>query len=113
MISVSFDQQEGFLIANVEISQVINPCDLDRIHYGQGWKVNSQFPRFDQGVVINGKIPPWLVAHLTHQFHPYQWVGIYDPRFAGAVVVTRHVEGAPNIGDVWYCGPDMSQPSEL
>ena len=41
------------------------------------------------GVVISGRAPIWLYAHLVHELHPTAWVATYDPRL-GAVVVVTH-----------------------
>lgn len=45
---------------------------------------------FSQGVVVEGKGPIWLHAHLVHECHAAAWVGCYDPRHKGAVVVETH-----------------------
>lgn len=36
------------------------------------------------GVVINGRAPIWLYAHLVHELHPTAWVACYDPRLGEA-----------------------------
>lgn len=41
------------------------------------------------GIIISGRAPIWLYAHLVHELHPTAWVACYDPRL-GAVVVTTH-----------------------
>ena len=43
-----------------------------------------------KGVVIEGKSPIWLYCYLTHACHATPWVGCYDPRLGGAVVVESH-----------------------
>lgn len=58
------------------------------------------------GLVISGRGPVWLYAYLVHWAHPFAWVATHDPRLGGAVVVSRHVTGAPNIGDVIPIEPD-------
>jgi CRISPR-associated protein Csx3 len=52
-----------------------------------------------RGVVISGKAPIWVYAHLTHQCHIAAWVATYDPRLGG-VVVQAHSPGAPAVGSV-------------
>ncbi len=42
------------------------------------------------GVVLSGRAPIWLYAHLVHELHPTPWIGCYDPRLMGAVVVATH-----------------------
>lgn len=55
---------------------------------------------FGTAIVISGRGPTWLVSFLAHHYHPTTWLGIYDPRLQGAVVVTRHSPSAPAIGEV-------------
>jgi CRISPR-associated protein Csx3 len=43
-----------------------------------------------QGVVIEGKGPIWLYGFLVHECHATAWVGCFDPRLEGAVVVESH-----------------------
>lgn len=52
-----------------------------------------------QGVVIEGKGPIWLYCYLTHECHATAWVGCYDPRYKGAVVVASHRKGVA-VGEV-------------
>ncbi|GMV89376.1 MAG: hypothetical protein AMXMBFR81_23070 [Chthonomonas sp.] len=51
------------------------------------------------GVVLSGRIPLWGAAMLCHHFHPTCWVGTYDPRLGGAVVVQSHTPGV-RVGQV-------------
>ena len=53
-----------------------------------------------KGVVLSGRGPVWLYAALAHNYHATAWVGTFEPRLAGAVVVERHVETAPAVGAV-------------
>jgi CRISPR-associated protein Csx3 len=55
------------------------------------------------GVIISGRGPIWLYAYLTHLAHSFAWLGIYEPRHQGAVVVERHVDAAPAIGEIVPC----------
>lgn len=59
--------------------------------------------REDRGLILSGRGPIWLYAHLTHLAHIFAWVGIYDPRHKGAVVVEKHVEAAPSVGEILRC----------
>lgn len=43
-----------------------------------------------QGVVLEGKAPIWLYAYLVHECHATAWVGCFDPRQQGAIVVETH-----------------------
>jgi CRISPR-associated protein, Csx3 family len=45
---------------------------------------------FSQGIVIEGRGAIWLYGYLVHECHPAAWVGCYDPRLDGAVVVATH-----------------------
>lgn len=42
-----------------------------------------------KGVIFNGKMPMWLAACLTHEFHAVSWLAMNDPRL-GAVVIASH-----------------------
>lgn len=55
---------------------------------------------YRQGLIFSGRGPVWLYAYLTHLAHPFAWVAIHDPRLGGAVVVQRHVPGAPPLGAI-------------
>lgn len=56
-----------------------------------------------RGLILSGKGPVWLYAHLTHLGHAFAWLAVYDPRVGGAVVVSRHRPDAPQVGDVVAC----------
>lgn len=43
-----------------------------------------------KGVILEGKGPIWLYAFLTHECHATAWLGCYDPRLGGGVVVETH-----------------------
>lgn len=62
---------------------IIEPEDL------KGLKLPSGID-FSQGIVIEGKGPIWLYAYLVHECHAAAWVGCYDPRHKGAIVVETH-----------------------
>lgn len=52
-----------------------------------------------QGVVVEGKGPIWLYGYLVHECHATAWVGCFDPRLGGAVVVESHTKGV-SVGEV-------------
>ena len=54
---------------------------------------------YKKGVIISGKGPVWLYAHLVHLLHISAWVAVYDPRI-GAVVVQSHSKNTYSAGDV-------------
>ena len=64
------------------------------------------------GLMLSGKGPLWLYAHLAHLAHTFAWVAVYDPRLAGGVVVQRHVSHAPQLGEVvpFPVKPDPPSP---
>ncbi len=59
--------------------------------------------REDRGLIISGRGPVWLYAYLTHLAHAFAWLGIYEPRHQGAVVVERHTRVAPAVGEIVPC----------
>jgi len=52
-----------------------------------------------QGVVLEGRAPIWLYAYLVHECHATAWVGCFDPRCQGAIVVEAHTRQA-RVGSV-------------
>lgn len=52
------------------------------------------------GLVISGKGPVWLYAHLVHLAHVFSWVALYDPRLSGGIVVMNHAVRGPVVGSV-------------
>ena len=67
-----------------------------------------------QGLIISGKGPVWLYAYLTHLAHPFAWVGIYEPRQQGAIVVERHTPASPSVGEVVPCQlPEASESAKI
>jgi CRISPR-associated protein Csx3 len=48
---------------------------------------------FDQGIVVSGRAPVWLLAAIAHEYHPAQWVATHDPRLGGGVIIMAHVQG--------------------
>jgi CRISPR-associated protein Csx3 len=50
----------------------------------------------DQGIVISGKLPNWLVVALTLTYRSQPWVAVYQPMLAGhAVVVASRTPSHP------------------
>lgn len=80
-------EQDGlsFQLLKIVLTQpdrLIEPDDLRHISLPEGIDTTH-------GVVISGRAPIWLYAHLVHELHPIAWVACYDPRL-GAVVVATH-----------------------
>ncbi|MGB7442189.1 MAG: CRISPR-associated ring nuclease Crn3/Csx3 [Coleofasciculaceae cyanobacterium] len=65
---------------------IIEPADLQGLELPAGIKPSL-------GVVIEGKAPIWLYGYLVHECHATAWVGCFDPRLEGAVVVEAHTKG--------------------
>lgn len=58
-------------------------------------------PEADQGVIISGRLPIWLVLALVRQLGAQQrWIAIYQPPLNGAVVVVSHSPMQHPVGTV-------------
>lgn len=71
---------------------IIEPKDLKSLKLPENLQSN-------QGVVIEGKSPIWVYGFLVHECHATAWVGCFDPRLEGAVVVESHTRGV-SVGSV-------------
>lgn len=82
MIHVTYSdcsEEYGILTIHVVGSGIFRPNDLKAIHLPAS--INTR-----KGIVISGRAPIWLYAHLTTLCSTCVWVATYDPRI-GAVVV--------------------------
>lgn len=61
---------------------------------------------WDGVVVLDGRLPVWAYAALTHALHPAQGVGTYEPRSASYIIVARHSEVVPEVGTLLPEGAD-------
>jgi len=52
----------------------------------------------DRGVVLDGKLPNWLVAALVRSYRAAAWVAIYQPQL-GDIVIGSHVPGV-QVGEI-------------
>ena len=85
----------GVTVVEFELDNgVISPEELAE-SVGQAPEVDAT-----KGVILSGRGPIWLAAALTHHYHATAWVGCFDPRLNGAVVVERHSATAPQVGEV-------------
>lgn len=73
----------------------------------------------ESGLLLGGRGPLWLYAHLVGQAigRGWPWVAIYDPRFGGGVIVARQpgARDAPRPGEIIRCSPvpdTEDQPDE-
>lgn len=71
---------------------IIEPSDLKTLKLPDSLEAT-------QGVILEGKAPIWLYSYLVHECHATAWVGCYDPRLGGAVVVESH-QKSMEVGDV-------------
>ena len=93
MISFATTPIDGATLLEFEIpGGVCEPSDLATLAppYVEG----------SLGIIISGRGPVWLFAALAHHYHVTAWVGTFDPRMDGAVVVSRHSPSAPALGAV-------------
>lgn len=90
----------GVSVVEFEIDGgVLSPADLG----GAVAQFSTLAVDWMGGVVFSGRGPVWLYATLCHAAHPAAWVGTYEPRSGGAVVVERHADNAPAIGAIVPC----------
>jgi len=83
---------EGFVLVEFELDPpVITPEELKAI--------TPPAVPVGKGVIISGRGPIWLYGAVIHRFHPASWVGVFDLRLGGGVVVESHVPDV-NVGDV-------------
>lgn len=71
---------------------IIEPDDLKGLKLPEGIQASL-------GIVLEGKAPIWLYGYLVHECHATAWVGCFDPRLEGAVVVETHTR-AVAVGSV-------------
>ena len=95
MITYKVEEKDGFSVLSFELADgVIDASQLEN--------AIRIAPNLDceRGVVLSGRGPVWLFAALAHEYHTTRWCGTFDPRVGGGVVVSRHHESAPQIGEV-------------
>jgi len=71
---------------------IIEPEDLKGLKLPEGIQPSL-------GVVLEGRGPIWLYGYLVHECHATAWVGCFDPRLEGAVVVEVHTRSV-SVGSV-------------
>lgn len=90
---------DGFTVVTIDLSQppINGSAATDDLS-----AYIASFPDvdFQGGVILSGRAPIWLMSALCHQCHPARWVGTFDPRLGGGVVISRHHKSAPAIGDI-------------
>ncbi len=95
-IAMYITPQETLTVLHMELTPaVIGPEEIAALQ-----PPAELLSRRTLGLVLSGRAPVWLFCALTEWAHPFAWLGAYDPRLGGAVVVARHVANAPAIGAV-------------
>jgi len=91
MVNFKTTERKKYTLVEFELNQLISPADLE----------NLQPPEVKgtKGVILSGKAPIWLYGMLIHHYHPTAFIGVYEPRIGGGVVVASH-NPAYKIGDV-------------
>lgn len=94
-VTFNVNEKDDLTVVEFELeSGVVAPEDLPAAVEAAP-EVNAE-----KGVVVSGRGPVWLYAALVHEYHPTRWVGTFDPRLGGGIVVERHHEDAPELGTV-------------
>ena len=97
-------ESEGFFRLRFELTDAIRPEDLDSIKdYLDNSETSLSAIQGNKGLVISGRGPIWLYAFLSHYYgHRVLWLGVFDPKQEGAVVVQSHEPGRKE-GDIVPC----------
>ncbi len=86
--------------------KMLSPADLGEISPPEGLAGQGNQ---SAGLVLSGKGPLWLYAHLVGlaRSQGWPWVAVYDTRYCGGVVVSRvgAVAAAPGLGAIVPCQP--------
>jgi CRISPR-associated protein Csx3 len=96
VISWDISPFEKFTLCSFYIASpggLLEPHSLNRTNLPEGLEMSK-------GLILSGRGPIWLYGYLVHLSHPFAWVGIYDPRLRGAVVIERHVKNTPELGEI-------------
>ena len=90
-------EEEKWTFLSFELNGTITPYDLKTI--------DPPKLRGDKGVLISGRGPIWLYCFLVHHYHSTKFIGTYDPREPGAVIVESHTPEYA-VGDVLRVNPE-------
>lgn len=76
------------VLLHIESDRVLEPADMEPL-IGQA---SALVPADTQQllVILSGRLPLWLMAALTHHYHPALAIATYDPRLGGGVIVASH-----------------------
>jgi len=86
------------ILLEIQLTDVLAPLQIPDLRGAAEAEVPAAGT---EPVVLSGRLPVWAFAALAHTYHPRPWVGTFDPRLGGAVVVERHVPDAPPVGAVF------------
>jgi len=97
--------------------KMLSPADLGEIPPPEGLAGERDE---SAGLVLSGKGPLWLYAHLVGLAYSqgWPWVAVYDTRYCGGVVVSRGgaVDAMPELGEIVPCQPlpdlEFDEPGE-
>jgi CRISPR-associated protein Csx3 len=85
------------ILLEIQLRENLSPAQLPELLRA----AEASVPAGGAGpVILSGRLPVWAFSALTHHYHPRPWVGTFDPRLGGAVVVARHTPEAPALGAV-------------
>ncbi|MEN3012991.1 MAG: CRISPR-associated ring nuclease Crn3/Csx3 [Endomicrobiia bacterium] len=94
-IDFKIHTRDSLVVVEFKLSRELQPEDLLKINPPDAVKEGFA----SKGVIISGRGPVWLYGFLVHFYHPTKYVGIYDPRLGGAVVVETHTQDV-KVGDL-------------
>jgi len=75
-------EYENYTLIDIVLDGVVEPNTLNVL--------KPPIIDFRKGVVLSGRAPIWLYCFLVHHYHPSRFIGVFDPRLGGAVVVESH-----------------------
>lgn len=65
-------------------------------------KLRVPWVPLDRGVVLDGKLPHWMITGLALAYQQATWLAVYQPQAGGAVVVHSQIKDpAIALGDIW------------
>lgn len=65
------------------------------VDYGELGSIAGPQVDGDQGVLLDGRAPNWLVAGLARAYAHAAWVACYEPRLHAGIVIASRQQGVP------------------
>ena len=85
MIRYTTTETPSFVLVHFDLEGAITPDKLKEA-------TNRAPDVAGKPVVLSGRGPIWLYGALIHKYlHVVPWLGVYDPKLGGAIVVASHV----------------------